>query len=112
MPGRSPKGFCPDLGQRGKKDTGWGWFTGPEPGRVRPYSGTVLPGIQRNRQDILTIPLRDTEPVLYLLSWSILLPGGIRIQPDLVAGHIPQHVLVLVTVLVAGTVLEHRSITV
>ena len=60
-------------------------------------------------QDILTIPLGDTEPGLNRICRSILLLNGIRIQPDLVPGHIPYHVLILLAVLVAGTILEHLA---
>jgi hypothetical protein len=63
-------------------------------------------------QDILTIPLGDAEPVLYRLCRSILLLNGIGIQPDLVTGHIPNHSLILFTVLIAGTILEHLPVTV
>ncbi len=63
-------------------------------------------------QDILAIPLGEARPVLNRISCSILLLDGIGVQPDLVPGHIPHHILVLITGQVAGTGLEHTGVAV
>jgi hypothetical protein len=68
--------------------------------------------VSETGKDILTIPLGETEPVLYRLRCSILLLDGIRTQPDLVPGHILYPGLILFACLVAGTSLIHTGITV
>jgi hypothetical protein len=67
--------------------------------------------VSETGKNILAISICETGPVLYI-SLSLLLLDRIRILPDLVAGHIPYHGLILFTVLVAGTVLEHLAFTV
>jgi hypothetical protein len=63
-------------------------------------------------QDIPAIPLGETRPVLNRVSCSILLLDGTGVQPDLVSGHIPHHILILVTGLVGRTGLEHQHIAI
>ena len=68
--------------------------------------------VSETGQDILTIPLVKTEPVLYRICCAVLLFDRIRIQPYPILGHIPYHIVILLTRLVAGAGLEHFDIAV
>lgn len=60
----------------------------------------------------LTLPLHHTEPVLERFGSSTLLLERIGIQAVLVPGHIPDHCLALVAVIVTGAGPEHLGIAV